>query len=186
MDTNNWRPTPPSGEPSMDSGDWRTTLQPDSRQRIVNKIMDTLKRHLPFSGQEGLSELRKIAVRFEEKIFTAASSQTDYLRRISLKMLTMETKSQNTMPNTGNNSKPPDPGSQGMQNQVHSQGQSVPIPLQSNQSQAHQQLLPQSVPNNMASAGVQSSAGLQSGMPPLHTVALCLISLLLSDIVLFN
>ncbi|MBA0774686.1 hypothetical protein Gotri_009882 [Gossypium trilobum] len=198
MDTNNWRPTPPSGEPSMDSGDWRTTLQPDSRQRIVNKIMDTLKRHLPFSGQEGLSELRKIAVRFEEKIFTAASSQTDYLRRISLKMLTMETKSQNTMPNTGNNSKPPDPGSQGMQNQVHSQGQSVPIPLQCNQSQAHQQLLPQSVPNNMASAGVQSSAGLQSGMPPvsglsqnpisnvLHTVALCLISLLLSDIVLFN
>ncbi|XP_038993346.1 mediator of RNA polymerase II transcription subunit 15a-like isoform X2 [Hibiscus syriacus] len=53
-----------------------------------------------------------------------------------------------------------------MQNQVHSQGQSVPIPLQSNQSQARQQLLPQSVPNNMASAGVQSSAGLQSGMPP--------------------
>ncbi|KAK5830929.1 hypothetical protein PVK06_014724 [Gossypium arboreum] len=166
MDTNNWRPTPPSGEPNMDSGDWRTTLQPDSRQRIVNKIMDTLKRHLPFSGQEGLSELRKIAVRFEEKIFTAASSQTDYLRRISLKMLTMETKSQNTMPNTGNNSKPPDPGSQGMQNQVHSQGQSIPIPLQSNQSQARQQLLPQSVPNNMASAGVQSSAGLQPGMPP--------------------
>lgn len=37
--------------------------------------MDTLKRHLPFSGQEGLNELRKIAVRFEEKIFTAATSQ---------------------------------------------------------------------------------------------------------------
>ncbi|KAK8988593.1 hypothetical protein V6N11_029976 [Hibiscus sabdariffa] len=166
MDTNNWRPTPPSGEPTMDSGDWRTTLQPDSRQRIVNKIMDTLKRHLPFSGQDGLNELRKIAVRFEEKIFTAASSQSDYLRRISLKMLTMETKSQNTMPNTGNNSKPPDPGSQGMQNQIHSQGQSIPIPLQSNQSQARQQLLPQSVPNSMTSAGVQSSVGLQSGMPP--------------------
>ncbi|XVF24725.1 hypothetical protein REPUB_Repub13aG0151900 [Reevesia pubescens] len=52
-----------------------------------------------------------------------------------------------------------------MQNQVHSQGQSTSIPLQSNQSQPRQQLLPQSVPNNMASAGVQSSAGLQSGMP---------------------
>ncbi|XP_012454272.1 mediator of RNA polymerase II transcription subunit 15a isoform X1 [Gossypium raimondii] len=163
MDTNNWRSTPPSGEPTMDTGDWRTQLQPDSRQRIVNKIMDTLKRHLPFSGQDGLNELRKIAVRFEEKIFTAATSQSDYLKRISLKMLTMENKSQNTVPNTGNNSKPPDPGSQGMQNQVHSQGQSIPISLQCNQSQA--QLLPQSVPNNMASAGVQSSAGLQSGMP---------------------
>ncbi|KAK8641742.1 hypothetical protein V6N13_011120 [Hibiscus sabdariffa] len=166
MDTNNWRPTPPSGENTMDGGDWRTTLQPDSRQRIVNKITDTLKRHLPFSGQEGLNELGKIAVRFEEKIFTAASSQSDYLRRISLKMLTMETKSQSSMSNPGNTSKPLDPGSQGMQNQVHSQGQSIPVPLQSNQSQARQQLLPQSVPNNMASAGVQSSAGLQSGMPP--------------------
>ncbi|XP_022716550.1 LOW QUALITY PROTEIN: mediator of RNA polymerase II transcription subunit 15a-like [Durio zibethinus] len=165
MDSNSWRPTPPSGEPTMDAGDWRTQLQPDSRQRIVNKIMDTLKRHLPFSGQEGLNELRKIALRFEEKIFTEANSQSDYLRRISLKMLTMENKSQNTMPNFGNNSKPPDPGSQGMQNQVHSQGQSIPIPLQSNQSQARQQLLPQSVPNNMSSAGVQSSTGLQSGMP---------------------
>ncbi|XP_039026061.1 mediator of RNA polymerase II transcription subunit 15a-like isoform X2 [Hibiscus syriacus] len=163
MDTNNWRSTPPSGEPPMDPGDWRAQLHPDSRQRIVNKIMDTLKRHLPFSGQDGLNELRKIAVRFEDKIFAAATSQTDYLRRISLKMLTMENKSQNAIPNTGNNSKPPDPGSQGMQNQVHNQGQSVPISLQSNQSQA--QLLSQSVPNNMASAGVQSSAGLQSGIP---------------------
>ncbi|XVF24723.1 hypothetical protein REPUB_Repub13aG0151800 [Reevesia pubescens] len=110
MDTNNWRPTPPSGEPTMDTSDWRIQLQPDSRQRIVNKIMDTLKRHLPFSGQEGLNELRKIAVTFEEKIFMAANSQSDYLRRISLKMLTMETKSQNTIPNAGNNSNPPDPG----------------------------------------------------------------------------
>jgi len=37
--------------------------------------MDTLKRHLPVSGQEGLHELRKIAQRFEEKIYTAATSQ---------------------------------------------------------------------------------------------------------------
>ncbi|XVF24722.1 hypothetical protein REPUB_Repub13aG0151700 [Reevesia pubescens] len=103
--------TSPSGEPTMDTSDWRIQLQPDSRQRIVNKIMDTLKRHLPFSGQEGLNELGKIAVRFEEKIFMAASSQSDYLRRISLKMLAMETKSQNTIPNAGNNSKPPDPAS---------------------------------------------------------------------------
>ncbi|MFQ6644908.1 hypothetical protein Gotur_019257 [Gossypium turneri] len=141
--------------------------------------MDTLMRHLPFSGQDGLNELRKIAVRFEEKIFTAATSQSDYLKRISLKMLTMENKSQNTVPNTGNNSILPDPGNSkkqhfafmlGMQNQVHSQGQSIPISLQSNQSQA--QLLPQSVPNNMASAGVQSSSGLQSEMPAVSGLTL--------------
>ncbi|KAK8554964.1 hypothetical protein V6N13_103698 [Hibiscus sabdariffa] len=38
MDANNWRPTPPSGENTMDGGDWRTILQPDSRQRIFNKM----------------------------------------------------------------------------------------------------------------------------------------------------
>ncbi|KAJ8424493.1 hypothetical protein Cgig2_014405 [Carnegiea gigantea] len=61
--------------------------------------METLKRHLPVSGQEGLEELKKIAIRFEEKIYSAATSQSDYLRKISLKMLTMESKSQNTLPN---------------------------------------------------------------------------------------
>ncbi|PQQ20326.1 hypothetical protein Pyn_16900 [Prunus yedoensis var. nudiflora] len=83
------------GEPAMDTDNWRSRLQPDSRQRIINKIMETLKRHLPFSGQEALQELKKIAVRFEEKVYTTATSQSDYLRKISLKMLTMETKSQN-------------------------------------------------------------------------------------------
>ncbi|KAM7511848.1 hypothetical protein LguiB_010723 [Lonicera macranthoides] len=37
MDSNNWRPTQ-GGEPPMDTGDWRTQLQADSRHRIVNKI----------------------------------------------------------------------------------------------------------------------------------------------------
>ena len=60
--------------------------------------METLKRHLPVSGEVGLHELRKIAIRFEEKIYTAATSQSDYLRKISLKMLTME-KSQNPIGN---------------------------------------------------------------------------------------
>ncbi|KAK9116129.1 hypothetical protein Sjap_015076 [Stephania japonica] len=75
---------------------WRAQLDPASRSRIINKIMETLRRHLPISGPEGLIELQKIAVRFEEKIFDSASSQTDYLRKLSLKMLTMETKSQST------------------------------------------------------------------------------------------
>ncbi|XP_059457788.1 mediator of RNA polymerase II transcription subunit 15a-like isoform X2 [Corylus avellana] len=86
MDTNNWRSNPSQapvgggaeggGEPTIDTGDWRTELPPDSRQSIVNKRMDTLKRHLPVSGQEGLHELKKIAIRFEEKIYTAATSQS--------------------------------------------------------------------------------------------------------------
>ncbi|CAK9145930.1 unnamed protein product [Ilex paraguariensis] len=84
----------------MDAGDWRSQLQPDTRQMIVNNIMETLRRHLPFSGQEGLQELEKIAVRFEEKIYTTATSQSDYQRIISLKMRTMETRYHNHMGNS--------------------------------------------------------------------------------------
>ncbi|XP_020525777.1 mediator of RNA polymerase II transcription subunit 15a [Amborella trichopoda] len=73
--------------------DWRTELSADSRQRIVNKILDTLKRHFPAGDPVGLSVLTTVAALFEEKIFTSAENQADYLRKISLKMLTMETKS---------------------------------------------------------------------------------------------
>ncbi|XP_019456230.1 PREDICTED: mediator of RNA polymerase II transcription subunit 15a-like isoform X1 [Lupinus angustifolius] len=153
MDSNNWIPNQ-STEPTMDTSDWRAQLMPDSRQRVVNKIMDTLKKHLPLSGPEGLLELRKIAQRFEEKIFTAATSQQDYLRKISLKMLTMETKSQNTMGNNmpsnqvGPSNKPPDQGLV-MQPQVHNPGQQQPVPLP-NQSQSRQQILSQNIQNNIA------------------------------------
>ncbi|KAJ4718541.1 Mediator of RNA polymerase II transcription subunit 15a [Melia azedarach] len=99
MDTNNWRPSPPGGKPaSMDTGEWRTQLQPDSCQRMVNKIVEMLRRHLPFSGEEGLNEIRRIAARFEEKIYNVATSQADYLRKISLKMVSMESRSQNARP----------------------------------------------------------------------------------------
>uniref|UniRef100_A0A3B6RJ95 Uncharacterized protein n=1 Tax=Triticum aestivum TaxID=4565 RepID=A0A3B6RJ95_WHEAT len=101
----NWRPTqgsdPAAAAAGVDpnalpaaGGDWRAQLQPEARSRIVNKIMETLKKHLPVSVPEGLNELQKIAVRFEEKIYTAATNQSDYLRKISLKMLSMETKTQ--------------------------------------------------------------------------------------------
>ncbi|CAL5196823.1 unnamed protein product [Lathyrus oleraceus] len=165
MDTNNWRLNQ-GAEPNMDNSDWRGQLQQESRQRIVNKIMDTLKRHLPVSGQEGLHELRKIAQRFEEKIFTTATSQSDYLRKISLKMFTMETKSQGTMANNitlnlvGPSNKPPDPRL-GMQSQVHNQGQQHPIPLP-NQPQPRQQLLSQNIQNNIAS---------QPNLPPVSGLA---------------
>ncbi|KAH0739062.1 hypothetical protein KY290_037767 [Solanum tuberosum] len=75
--------------------DWRLELLADSRQRIANDIFEKVRRHLdlPISNQE---ELRKIVMRFEERIFTAATSKTDYLRKIALKMLslTMKTKFQ--------------------------------------------------------------------------------------------
>ncbi|KAF3972816.1 hypothetical protein CMV_003701 [Castanea mollissima] len=167
MDNNNWRPNPSQGpvvggggggggvgggcvgaprggggEAAMDSVDWRSQLQPDSRQRIVNKIMETLKRHLPVSGQQGLHELRKIAIRFEEKIYTAATSQSDYLRKIALKMLTMEPKPQNPI------------------------GNALPSNSAGNTNQSRQQMLSQNIQNSIPSAGVQSTASLPSALPP--------------------
>ncbi|VAH54547.1 unnamed protein product [Triticum turgidum subsp. durum] len=76
--------------PPLTGGDWRPQLQPEARSRIVNKITECLKKHLPVSVPEGLNELQKFAVRSEEKIYTAATSQADYLRKISLKILSME------------------------------------------------------------------------------------------------
>ncbi|XP_076952499.1 mediator of RNA polymerase II transcription subunit 15a-like [Bidens hawaiensis] len=130
MDMSNSMPTEGASGATMDSGDWRAQLQADSRKRIVNKITHTLTRHLPFSGDEGLQELKKIAVRFEEKVYTTSTSQSDYLRKISLKMLTMETGSQNPMSDllqidsAVNGENPSDPGSQVMQ-QVNNMGQQL-------------------------------------------------------------
>ncbi|TXG52873.1 hypothetical protein EZV62_022042 [Acer yangbiense] len=92
--SSNHLPNYQGGESSMDVHDWRTQLLPDSRERIVNKIMGTLERHLPYSGPEGFNELRRFAIGFEEKIFSSATNQSDYLRKISLKMLTVESKNQ--------------------------------------------------------------------------------------------
>ncbi|XP_019099022.1 PREDICTED: uncharacterized protein LOC104774503 isoform X2 [Camelina sativa] len=96
MDDNNQRPSIPKEEPAMDTCDWRTQLPPDSRQKIVNKIIETLKQYLPLpSSLSGLEELRRIATRFEESVFSGALNQTDYLQKISMKMRTLGTKSQN-------------------------------------------------------------------------------------------
>ncbi|KAJ9685191.1 hypothetical protein PVL29_017284 [Vitis rotundifolia] len=91
---------PAQAELVMDGSDWETHLSRDSRLRIVNRIMATLRRHLPVSGPEVLHELWKIADRFEEKIYSAATSESDYLRKISLKMLAIETNCFNAATNS--------------------------------------------------------------------------------------
>ncbi|MFS7922735.1 putative coactivator CBP, KIX domain superfamily, mediator complex subunit 15, KIX [Helianthus anomalus] len=83
----------------MESGDWRDQLQ---RQTILCKIMDTLKRHLPFSKYERLQELKKIAERVEQGIYTLATNQSEYTRKICFMMLTMETRLQNPVRSKSN------------------------------------------------------------------------------------
>ncbi|XP_076905715.1 uncharacterized protein LOC143561545 [Bidens hawaiensis] len=80
---------------AMESGDWRAQLQ---RQRIVNEIMDTLKRHLAFTEYERLQELKKIAERVEEEIYIAATSESEYARKKCFMMLSIDTRLHNSMP----------------------------------------------------------------------------------------
>ncbi|KAL7601456.1 hypothetical protein Lser_V15G22611 [Lactuca serriola] len=102
MDMSNWRHTQGTsggavGDTSMESSDWRSQLHADSRQRILNRIMDALKSHIRVYGDEGLQKLMKIAVNFEETVYIAATCQSDYMRKICFKILTIETRSQNPM-----------------------------------------------------------------------------------------
>ncbi|KAG0479987.1 hypothetical protein HPP92_010845 [Vanilla planifolia] len=110
--------------------DWRSQLQPDVRQKVMNKIMDTLVKHLHVAVPEGMNELKKIAVRFEEKIYTAAVSKMDYLHKISMKMVNMENKTQQATPMTPHSSVSQHTADQvGLQG-VRPQGQSLPpIPM---------------------------------------------------------
>ncbi|KAJ0601917.1 putative coactivator CBP, KIX domain superfamily, mediator complex subunit 15, KIX [Helianthus annuus] len=75
-------------------GDWRAQLQ---RQRMVYKIMDSLKENLPFTRYDRLQELKKIAQRVEHETFTAATCESEYSRKICFMMLAMETRLQNRM-----------------------------------------------------------------------------------------
>ncbi|KAG1361437.1 hypothetical protein COCNU_09G009000 [Cocos nucifera] len=100
MEGNNWRPAraEPAAANDAEVGDWRLQLHRNMRQRVVDKIMDVLKRHLPISVPEGFDQLQKIAVHLEEKIYSRATSMSDYLRKNSLKMLSMEMKTQYPSP----------------------------------------------------------------------------------------
>ncbi|KAG5609509.1 hypothetical protein H5410_020790, partial [Solanum commersonii] len=177
---------------AMDSGDWRTQLLPDLRQRIGNMMkflsvlwelslsgefwdffvtgteMETLKRHVSVSGQERVQELKEIAVTFEEKIYSTATSQQDYLQKISPKMLIVETRrSQNLIqPNPASSRQNAlGRGSHNMQSQVNSQAQQLPVPTVASQTQTRQPLLQQNLQNNMASTGLENSASLAPALP---------------------
>lgn len=68
---------------------WRSE---ECRQKIINKIVEHLQRHCAQTNPDSINELKKIAVRFEDKVYTTAVNQQDYLQRISLKMLSLESK----------------------------------------------------------------------------------------------
>ncbi|XP_056864070.1 mediator of RNA polymerase II transcription subunit 15a [Raphanus sativus] len=79
-----------NGNVAINRGDWRALHPPGSRQKNVNTLLETLKKHVPYSGEEGIEELMRIAVSFEELIFNTAKNQMDYFCKITLKMQSIE------------------------------------------------------------------------------------------------
>ncbi|CAL1393018.1 unnamed protein product [Linum trigynum] len=95
MASNNLTPAAP-----VDGGDWRATLNADLRPRNVEKIFEALKRDLQISGPDGVQELKIIAELFEEKMYAAATSESDYLHKISLKTLPVKQTSPFSVPSS--------------------------------------------------------------------------------------
>ncbi|KAM0029649.1 putative coactivator CBP, KIX domain superfamily, mediator complex subunit 15, KIX [Helianthus debilis subsp. tardiflorus] len=126
--------------------------------------VDTLKMHLPFIGDEELQALKKIAESVEEKIYTAAISQTDYFRKISVKILDMEDRSKSPMRSNAvtNSVNPSNPGSEVMQ-QVNKQVKQPSIHVPSNNTQ---QVMSKNMHSNIGLDGMHNYSGLSSALPP--------------------
>ncbi|CAI0459423.1 unnamed protein product [Linum tenue] len=133
--------------------------------------VDTIKRHLHFSGQEGLQQLKKIAELIEGKSYNAAASQSDYWHEISSKMLTLNSKSQNSVPNSSTSNsvctgdKPPDAEVLTAAPSKLLQEQSLLVPPD-NQLQAEQQVLSENMETTITSNGGQTPTSLPTSLPP--------------------
>ncbi|MED6118143.1 hypothetical protein PIB30_000125 [Stylosanthes scabra] len=116
---------------------------------VLQPRTETLIRCSSVSDSEG-SQLRRIAQSFEEKIFTIASNQSDYLRKISLKMLTVETRYRHSHGPLSNQlclyHERANPGIV-TQPQVHNPGQEHHMPLHMQPGQQHH--LSQNIENNI-------------------------------------
>ncbi|KAI8541797.1 hypothetical protein RHMOL_Rhmol08G0089900 [Rhododendron molle] len=79
MDNNSWRPAPGGGgggggEPTMDAGDWRAQLQPDSRQRIVNKMVPPPHIQSKQQSQQSQSQITQVHPMHENQMNLQGSS----------------------------------------------------------------------------------------------------------------
>ncbi|XP_021830521.1 mediator of RNA polymerase II transcription subunit 15a-like [Prunus avium] len=132
----------------MEPVDWRTQFPADSRERVVNKIMNTLKKRFPSSDSEKcISEIKNIALKFEEKIYMVARNQKEYVMKIMSRLEAMvPSSSKSNPPYSGLNTS--NPGG--------NQGQSIAVQSRDHSQAREQHALP-NVPNTIASGGFSSN-----------------------------
>ncbi|KAL6639977.1 hypothetical protein ACP70R_022287 [Stipagrostis hirtigluma subsp. patula] len=74
-------------------GGWRAQLAVEARQRIVARISENMKKSVQADLTDGLIDLQRVAARLESRAYFVARNLSEYLRRISLRMLSFESES---------------------------------------------------------------------------------------------
>nr|XP_011462574.1 PREDICTED: mediator of RNA polymerase II transcription subunit 15a-like isoform X2 [Fragaria vesca subsp. vesca] len=143
----------------METGDWRTQLPRDFRGKFVKRIIDTLTKCTPPS-EDPSSQLRKIqsvALKFEKKVYMDSSDQSEYVRKIMVKLMAAEGSHPNVVPKSTSNLPGAGPKALNL-----NQGQSVAV-QSADQSQACE------VPEQRSLLGVQNNstcAGVSANLAP--------------------
>ncbi|CAN6858136.1 unnamed protein product [Brassica oleracea var. botrytis] len=86
----NWKPNE-QGRDSLanNSNDWRSTHEFDLRKRVIIAIVEKLKICFPKHSQ---NDINNTACKFEGKIYGMATDKSDYLRKISEKIMVFDKK----------------------------------------------------------------------------------------------
>ncbi|WZZ36513.1 hypothetical protein YC2023_019914 [Brassica napus] len=148
----NWKPNE-QGRYSLanNANDWRSTHEFDLRKRVIIAIVEKLKICFPKHSQ---NDINNTACKFEGKIYGMATDKSDYLRKISEKIMVFDKKFKSVQsgslvnePNTTQ-----DPAAQ-----APNQGPSLPTSLPYTQTPTIQQWFPQ--------GNIHESSGFSNQVP---------------------
>ncbi|CAH8361661.1 unnamed protein product [Eruca vesicaria subsp. sativa] len=141
----NWNPNE-QGRDSL-ANNWRSTHEPDLRKRVIFAIVEKLKICFPNHSQ---NDINNTAFKFEDVIYGMATDKSDYLRKISEKILVFDQKFRSVQSGSSVNgpNTTQDPGTAA---QALNQGESLPTFLPYTQTPTSQQWFHQN--NNHESSG---------------------------------
>ncbi|KAJ8433869.1 hypothetical protein Cgig2_032080 [Carnegiea gigantea] len=151
--------------PCMQPSNWRSHIDPRGRQKVIGTIIQTMRRSC--NRPEKLSEIEKIARKFEEKVFAEAMDQQDYLRRISIKMKQLEGRAHVGVTNSSmpcSASSVPNPLHSALGDVQSQEPKHTQVPLQtisSAQPQSHQ-IIPSNTSSSTGLCSVSSSVAVVS------------------------
>ncbi|XP_033141032.1 probable mediator of RNA polymerase II transcription subunit 15c isoform X2 [Brassica rapa] len=147
----NWKPNE-QGRDSLanNANDWRSTHEFDLRKRVIIAIVEKLKICFPKHSQ---NDINNTACKFEGKIYGMATDKSDYLRKISEKIMVFDQRFKSVQSGSLVN----EPNTTQDPAQALNQGPSLPTSLSYTQTPTSQQWFPQ---NN-----IHQSSGFSNQVP---------------------